>query len=105
MEKMKYFRHKLSVLINGTNRNGPGRLPIIILGLLSREPHHSSTINGGDQLNYFKVAVVEGDCTESPAVFADGFVYGLPAMMSTLLRNLKKQYRTNKCMQRSFSTV
>lgn len=42
------------------------------------------TINGGDQLNYFKVAVVEGDCiAESPAVFADGFVYGLPAMMST----------------------
>lgn len=42
------------------------------------------TINGNDQLHYFKVAVTQGDCVaESPAVFADGFVYGLPAMMST----------------------
>ncbi|REC43446.1 T9SS type A sorting domain-containing protein [Chryseobacterium pennipullorum] len=42
------------------------------------------TVNGNDQLNYFKVIVTQGDCTaESPAVFADGFVYGLPAMMST----------------------
>lgn len=42
------------------------------------------TVNGNDQLNYFKVVVTQGDCTaESPAVFADGFVYGLPAMMST----------------------
>ncbi|MCQ9635141.1 T9SS type A sorting domain-containing protein [Chryseobacterium sp. WG23] len=42
------------------------------------------TINGNDQLFYFKVAVTQGDCTaESPAIMADGFVYGLPAMMST----------------------
>ncbi|MGN7865507.1 T9SS type A sorting domain-containing protein [Chryseobacterium sp. 22458] len=42
------------------------------------------TINGGDQLYYFKVAVTQGDCVaESPAVFADGYAYGLPAMMST----------------------
>ncbi|NIF05712.1 T9SS type A sorting domain-containing protein [Chryseobacterium sp. Tr-659] len=42
------------------------------------------TINGNDQLNYYKVIVSEGDCTaESTPVFADGFVYGLPAMMST----------------------
>ncbi|MCJ7934111.1 MAG: T9SS type A sorting domain-containing protein [Chryseobacterium sp.] len=42
------------------------------------------TINGNDQLYYFKVAVALGDCTaESPAIMADGFVYGLPAMMST----------------------
>ncbi len=42
------------------------------------------TIDGSEQLNYFKVVVTEGDCTaESPAVLADGFVYGLPAMMST----------------------
>ncbi|MDC8102328.1 T9SS type A sorting domain-containing protein [Chryseobacterium rhizosphaerae] len=42
------------------------------------------TINGNDQLYYFKVAVTQGDCTaESPAIMADGFVYGLPAMMST----------------------
>ncbi|PTT39850.1 secretion protein [Chryseobacterium sp. HMWF028] len=42
------------------------------------------TITGNDQLNYFKVKVTDGDCTaESTAVFADGFVYGLPAMMAT----------------------
>ncbi|PRB06623.1 secretion protein [Chryseobacterium sp. MYb7] len=42
------------------------------------------TISGNDQLNYFKVKVTDGDCiAESPAVFADGFVYGLPAMMTT----------------------
>lgn len=43
------------------------------------------TINGNDdQLYYFKVQVTEGDCTaDSPAVMADGFAYGLPAMMST----------------------
>jgi len=42
------------------------------------------TVSGNDQLNYFKVVVTDGDCTaESPAVFADGFVYGLPAMMTT----------------------
>ncbi|KFF28176.1 T9SS type A sorting domain-containing protein [Chryseobacterium vrystaatense] len=44
------------------------------------------TINGNDdQLYYFKVQVTEGDCSaESPAVMADGFAYGLPAMMTTL---------------------
>ncbi|PQA94584.1 secretion protein [Chryseobacterium shigense] len=43
------------------------------------------TINGNDdQLYYFKVEVTQGDCTaESPAVMADGFVYGLPSMLST----------------------
>jgi hypothetical protein len=42
------------------------------------------TISGNDQLNYFKVVVSQGDCTaESPTAFADGFVYGLPAMMTT----------------------
>ncbi|ROI01347.1 MULTISPECIES: T9SS type A sorting domain-containing protein [unclassified Chryseobacterium] len=43
------------------------------------------TINGDDdQLYYFKVAVTQGDCTgESPAIMADGFVYGLPSMIST----------------------
>ncbi|AKK72627.1 T9SS type A sorting domain-containing protein [Chryseobacterium gallinarum] len=43
------------------------------------------TINGyDDQLYYFKVAVTEGDCTaESPAIMADGYVYGLPSMIST----------------------
>ncbi|WP_312991391.1 T9SS type A sorting domain-containing protein [Chryseobacterium flavum] len=42
------------------------------------------TINGNDQLYYFKVKVTQGDCTaESPAIMADGYVYGLPAMMST----------------------
>ncbi|WPO90956.1 T9SS type A sorting domain-containing protein [Chryseobacterium sp. HR92] len=42
------------------------------------------TVSGNDQLNYFKVKVTDGDCiAESPAVFADGFVYGLPAMMTT----------------------
>nr|WP_315031697.1 T9SS type A sorting domain-containing protein [uncultured Chryseobacterium sp.] len=42
------------------------------------------TISGNDQLNYFKVAVTLGDCVaESPAIMADGFVYALPAMMST----------------------
>lgn len=43
------------------------------------------TISGNDQLYYFKVVVSQGDCTaESPAIMADGFVYGLPAMMTTL---------------------
>jgi hypothetical protein len=43
------------------------------------------TINGNDdQLYYFKVAVTQGDCVaESPAIMADGFMYALPAMMST----------------------
>lgn len=43
------------------------------------------TINGNDdQLYYFKVQVTEGDCSaESPVVMADGFAYGLPAMMTT----------------------
>lgn len=43
------------------------------------------TINGtDDQLYYFKVSITEGDCiAESPAIMADGFVYALPAMIST----------------------
>ena len=44
------------------------------------------TINGGDQLFYFKVKVTDGDCAaESPAVMADGYMYGLPAMISTFI--------------------
>ncbi|PIF43682.1 putative secreted protein (Por secretion system target) [Chryseobacterium sp. 52] len=43
------------------------------------------TINGNDdQLYYFKVEVTQGDCTAaSPVIMADGFAYGLPAMIST----------------------
>lgn len=43
------------------------------------------TLNGyNDQLFYYKVEVTQGDCTaESQTVFADGYMYGLPAMMST----------------------
>ncbi|MDR6921235.1 MULTISPECIES: T9SS type A sorting domain-containing protein [Chryseobacterium] len=49
------------------------------------ETSQTLTINGNDdQLYYFKVAVTQGDCSaESPAVMADGFVYGLPSMIST----------------------
>lgn len=44
------------------------------------------TINGGDQLYYFKVEVTQGDCTaESAPVMADGYVFALPAMMSTFV--------------------
>lgn len=53
------------------------------------------TVNGSEQLNYFKVIVKEGDCTaESSAVFADGFVYGLPAMMSTFTPGTYEQTGT-----------
>lgn len=44
------------------------------------------TINGNDVFTYFKVEVAQGDCTaESSAVLADGYAYGLPAMMSTFV--------------------
>ncbi|MFZ4930519.1 T9SS type A sorting domain-containing protein [Chryseobacterium sp. Mn2064] len=53
------------------------------------------TVNGSEQLNYFKVIVTDGDCTaESPAVFADGFVYGLPAMISTFTPGTYEQTDT-----------
>lgn len=44
------------------------------------------TINASDVFTYFKVEVTQGDCTaESTAVLADGYAYGLPAMMSTFV--------------------
>lgn len=44
------------------------------------------TIDGtNDMLYYFKVAVTQNDCNaESPEILADGYAYGLPAMMTTL---------------------
>ncbi|ASW75255.1 secretion protein [Chryseobacterium piperi] len=44
------------------------------------------TIDGGsDMLYYFKVEATLNDCTaQSSPILADGFAYGLPAMMTTL---------------------
>lgn len=44
------------------------------------------TISGADLMYYFKVKVTDGDCiAESPEVMADGYMYGLPAMISTFV--------------------
>ncbi|MDH6251707.1 hypothetical protein M2347_001434 [Chryseobacterium sp. H1D6B] len=51
------------------------------------------TINGSsDMLNYFKVEVTLNGCTaESQKILADGFAYGLPAMIATFIPGTYQQ--------------